>query len=406
MHIAFLSPSWPPGLYPNGIVTYVDWMRRGLTAQGHRVSVFSGAIPRAGSGDPSLHPIERSPAGRIADTIKFRLLRQRRSVFDGADMIADSIRKVHRSDPFDVIEMEESFGWAASVARQTGIAMVVKLHGPAFMHLVAEDLATPDGQEKVRREGVALAGLPVIIAPARFTLRETLARYGLQPKIALQVVNPVALAEGAPLWQLETCQRDTVLFVGRFDKVKGGDIVLRAFQRLLARRPQLKLVFVGPDNGLVQPDGSTVRFDAFLNSLGDPALSRAVSYLGRRAPHEVAALRTTAMVTVVASRHENQAYTVLEAMLQGCPVVCTDNSGSSESVEHEVSGLLAQTEDTADMARQIERIVDDPALARSLGAAARAHVLSTHALDAVVAQTTEVYRQAIALQRSGGVTRG
>ena len=404
MHIAFLSPTWPPGLFPNGIVTYVDWMRRGLTAQGHRVSVFTGVVDPA-SDDPTLHQIERSLSGRMADTVRLRLLGQRRSVFDAGDVIADSIRKVHQSDPFDVIEMEESFGWAASVARQTGIPMVVKLHGPAFLHLVEEDLATPHGQEKVRREGIALRSLPVIIAPALFTLRKTLARYQLRPTIGQQVVNPVALADGTPLWQLDRCARNTVLFVGRFDKVKGGDLVLLAFQRLLARKPHLKLVFVGPDSGLVQPDGSKIQFDAFMRSRGDAALSRAVSYRGRLAPGEVALLRAQAMVTVVASRHENQAYTVLEAMLQGCPVVCTDNSGSSESVEHQVTGLLAQTDDPDDMARQIEHLVDDPALAQSLGAAARAYVLKMHAPEAVVAQTIEVYRQAIALSRSREVAR-
>ena len=404
MHIAFLSPTWPPGLFPNGIVTYVNWMRRGLMAQGHRVSVFTGVVDPAGT-YPALHQIERSLRRRMVDIARVRLLGHRRSVFDAGDVIADAIRKVHQRDPFDVIEMEESFGWAAAVARQTGIPMVVKLHGPAFMHLVEEDLATPHGQEKVLREGVALSSLPVIIAPALFTLRKTLTRYGLQPKIGQQVVNPVALAEGAPLWQFDVCERDTILFVGRFDKVKGGDLILLAFQRLLALKPHLKLVFVGPDSGVVQPDGSKIQFDAFIRSRGDAALTRAVSYRGRLAPSEVAPLRAQAMVTVVASRHENQAYTVLEAMLQGCPVVCTDNSGSSESVAHEVTGLLTRTDDPADMARQIKRLVDDPALAQSLGTAARAYVLKVHAPEAVVAQTVEVYRQAIALSRAREAAR-
>ena len=405
MHIAFLSPTWPPGAFPNGVVTYVDCMRRALMAEGHRVSVFTGAVDEAAR-EPMVHKLERSVPNLIADTFRRRLLGRRPSVFDGGPLIGDAMARVHRVDPIDVIEMEESFGWVAEVARRTGVPVVVKLHGPAFLHLIDEELATPDGQEKVRHEGLALAALPVIIAPARFTLRETLARYGLKPKLGEQVVNPVALAEGAPLWQLERCERDTVLFVGRFDKVKGGDIVLRAFQNLLARKPYLKLVFVGPDNGLVRPDGAKIHFDAFMKSRDDAALAGAVSYRGRLAPSEVTALRAQAMVTVIASRHENQAYTVLEAMLQGCPVVCTDNSGSSESVAHEVTGLLAQTEDPADMARQIERLIDEPALARSLGAAARRYVLETHAPQAVVAQTLAVYRQAIALQRAPGAARG
>ena len=39
---------------------------------------------------------------------------------------------------------------------------------------------------------------------------------------------------------------------------------------------------------------------------------------------EVTKLRTRCMVTVIGSRWENPGYTLLEAMLQGCPVVCTE----------------------------------------------------------------------------------
>ena len=38
-------------------------------------------------------------------------------------------------------------------------------------------------------------------------------------------------------WRLETCNTDTLLFVGRFDGLKGGDLMLRVFAEL-ARRIQ------------------------------------------------------------------------------------------------------------------------------------------------------------------------
>ena len=50
MHIALFSPAWPIGRAPNGIVTYVDALRTGLHAQGHRVSIVSpdvGDMPGA-----------------------------------------------------------------------------------------------------------------------------------------------------------------------------------------------------------------------------------------------------------------------------------------------------------------------------------------------------------------------
>ena len=397
MHVAFFSPGWPLERFHNGIVTYVHFVRPALEALGHRVSIFAGAVDDVDDGQ--VHLVRHGPLATMARRHARRLFTAEREIYGFGELLAERILTVHRRDPIDVIEMEESFGWAASVARTTKIPTVVKLHGPAFMTLVDDELQTGLGQERVRREGEALRLLPAIIAPSRFVLRDTLARYEVQPIISEQVENPIALAHDSQLWDSRQCDRDTLLFVGRFDRIKGGDLMLLAFQIMLAKRPQLKLVFVGPDNGLLQPDGSLIHFNQFLDSLNDAVLSRAVSYLGRLTSAEVAALRPAAFVTAVTSRQENQAYTVLEAMLQGCPVVCTDNPGSSESVQHGVTGMLARSDDPADIAAQIDRLLEQPDLAASLGRAAREYVLRTHSPAAVVAKTVSVYRRTIEAQR-------
>ena len=177
--------------------------------------------------------------------------------------------------------------------------------------------------------------------------------------------------------------------------MKGGDLMLLAFQRVLARRPAARLVFVGPDPGVLRDDGSAVRLHDFIASLGDRALADAITTTGPVAPAQVAELRPLAAVTVVASRRESQGYTALEAMLHACPVVVTDTSGLSEMVEDGVTGLKARPEDSEDLARQIERVLDERELGRSLGAAGRAFVLREHAPAAVVTRMLAVYRRAI-----------
>ena len=397
MHVALFTPAWPPGAVANGIVTYVAAMRAELLRQGHRVSLVSPDV-RVEASD--VHAVAAGPAERVVDALVARVSRRDRTVFDLGKTIAATIRRVHARDPIDVVEMEESFGWAGVVAASTSPPVVCKLHGPAFLTLVAAELATAAGREKVRCEGEALARLPVIVAPSRYTLKETLAHYALRPAVAEHVVNPVAPPDAAELWDPARCASDSVLFVGRFDAVKGGDLMVLAFQRLLARRPGARLVFVGPDPGVLCGDGSAVRLHEFVASLGDRALADAVTTTGPVAPAQVAEFRPRAAVTVVASRRESQGYTALEAMLQACPVVVTDTSGLSEIVEHGVTGLKARPEDPEDLARQIERVLDDRALGRSLGAAGRAFVLREHAPAAVVASMLAVYRRAIEARRA------
>ena len=399
MHVALISPAWPLAKHQNGIVTYVHWMRRELERRGHRVSVFTG-VSDAAVDDPHVHRVRRGTLGLAVRRIARSRYSIQRDIFDWGYLIAASLQRVHRRDPIDVVEMEESFGWPADVSRLTGLPVLVKLHGPAFLSLIDEELASPMGQERVRREGVALAQAAAIAAPSSTILAQTVERYGLAPSIRQHVPNPLTMSAGAPVWVAEQCERETILFVGRFDKRKGADVLLRAFELLLRRRPTLKLVFVGPDSGLLQPDGIRVGFEEFCEAVLPEALRGQVQFRGRMPNEAIASLRTQAMVTVIASRWENQGYTALEAMYQGCPVVCSDSGGSPESVIHGHTGLLARSEDPVDFAAKIAAMLDDPAAAARMGAAARQHVIENHSAAKVASDSLALYQRVIAAHRA------
>ena len=403
MHIAFLSPGWPPASYSNGIVTYVQCMRQELTALGHKVSVFSSRVDPQVM-DPDVHPVTLRTTERIARSLSARILNRPATVYDGAPMIAAAIKRVNAQVPVDVIEMEESFGWVADVALTTGIPTVCKLHGPTLLTAGEAELQTARAQEKIRREGEALRRIPVIISPSRCTLADTIERYDLHPAIARQIPNPVPQRANLPLWDLDTCDRNALLFVGRFDTIKGADVLFQAVKRLLVDKPELKLVFVGGDDGLVQQDGSTVHLNDFVASLASPALSRALSYKGRLDADAIVALRTTALVTIIASRRDNQPFTALEGMVQGCPMVCTNTAGLGELIEHGITGLQAIPGDAYDLASKIGRLIDNPPLAAAIGRAGREYVLKNHGPRVVLEQMLDVYRETIDLHRAGGTT--
>jgi glycosyltransferase involved in cell wall biosynthesis len=102
------------------------------------------------------------------------------------------------------------------------------------------------------------------------------------------------------------------------------------------------------------------------------------------------------MVTVIPSRWENSGYALLEAMFQGCPVVCTDAGGCPEHVVHEVTGRLARSGDPESFATEILAMVNDPAGAERLGQAARNHVLEQNAPRVVATASVQLYRRMLA----------
>ena len=236
---------------------------------------------------------------------------------------------------------------------------------------------------------------PAIASPSQTTLTQTIERYQLAPRDQWRIVNPVTLGSGAPVWSLDTCDRDTVLFVGRFDLRKGADVLLQAFVALLRCRPASRLIFVGPDRGLPGPAASgsasiSIAIGCFRRSSG------IASSIGARWPTATSSrLRAKAMVTVVASRWENQPYTLLEAMLQGCPVVSTDAGGCAESVIPDVNAKLARSEHPEDFAAAIQSLLDDPGHAVALGRAARQYVIEQHSAAKIAGEALEIYRTTI-----------
>ena len=394
MHIALWSPAWPLERYQNGIITYVHWMKREFETRGHFVSVFTDE-QYAEPGD-AIHYVRLRVRDRILRRLRGYITRPELAVFDYARAIAAAVWTVHRHHPIDVIEMEETFGWFAEVRRRTSIPVLVKLHGPAFLRIAAPELATPMARERIQHEGEALRRAPAIVSPSISTLEETLERYQLTPRLRGVIANPVAMDDSAPLWDLETCDPCALLFVGRFDLAKGADVLLEAFLLLLKDRPDLKLIFVGPDDGLFTTEKKRINFEEFCEQRFTSQQRARIDYRGRLPHQEIAKLRAQAMVTVVPSRWENQAYTLLEAMLQGCPVVGSDAGGTRESITHGVTGLLARSEDPADFAAQIRASLENPLQAQAWGRAARLHVIEHHAPSVVAAAALDMYGKVIA----------
>lgn len=80
----------------------------------------------------------------------------------------------------------------------------------------------------------------------------------------------------------------------------------------------------------------------------------------------------------------NEAYgmAILLAQACGCPVAAGDAPGVGEIVSHGCTGLLTPPGDAASLAHAVSRLLDDPALRRSMGDAGRRHVLRNHSCDA------------------------
>ncbi len=106
----------------------------------------------------------------------------------------------------------------------------------------------------------------------------------------------------------------------------------------------------------------------------------------------VSSLLSDADLFVLASRIEGHPKALLEAMAAGLPCIGTDVPGIGEVLRDGVNGLVVG-EDTTDLRRGIETLLDDRALASRLGHEARRRVESHYNLERTLAAEIEVLKE-------------
>jgi glycosyltransferase involved in cell wall biosynthesis len=185
-----------------------------------------------------------------------------------------------------------------------------------------------------------------------------------------------------------------ILFVGRFDRIKGGDLVLKAFSLALAQRPNLRLLFVGPDVGVKGEDGLPMSFPEFIRrEIPAPARAR-IQFAGQLKRPQVEELRTKAHATIVGSRYETFGNVVIEAMMFGCPIVATRVGGIMEIITDSRNGLLAPVDAVA-LATRLTQILDNPELSVRLGHQAAVDCAKKFDPRLIGSQTIDFYTKVI-----------
>ncbi len=154
-----------------------------------------------------------------------------------------------------------------------------------------------------------------------------------------------------------------VLFVGRIQPLKGLDVAVGALAEL--RRNDARLVVVGGASG-VAGDAEVERVLAQAEALG---VRDRLELVAPQPHHLLSTYYRASDVVVVPSRSESFGLVALEAAACGIPVVASAVGGLLTLVDHGRTGFLVPERDPVEFARDIDRLLDDPNLANSMGAA-------------------------------------
>jgi D-inositol-3-phosphate glycosyltransferase len=199
-----------------------------------------------------------------------------------------------------------------------------------------------------------------------------------------------------------------VLYVGRFDKRKGIETLVRATSELRAQLEQgeeinpqhLKLMVVGGSDPNEADGAERRRIEDLVTELDLTANTEFVGMVGH---DRLALYYTAADVCVVPSHYEPFGLVAIEAMACGTPVVASAVGGLKFTVISEETGLLVPPHDVAKFAHAIERIFTDEIWARKLCKQASARVKQKFSWTGVAIQLSDLYRHLLvrSLSNSG-----
>jgi len=209
----------------------------------------------------------------------------------------------------------------------------------------------------------------------------------------VQRFDPSPEAVAALRDQLARPGERLVLFGGRIDSdLKGSDLVLGAFRRLVAARPGVRLVLATGDAGQVE---------RFRRSLGT-----AVTLAGWvRDAGEMARLLAAVDVVVMPSLYESFGLMAAEAMAAGIPVVASPVGGLPDLIRDGENGFLLGADRRrwgAELERCLTLLLDDPERGRAMGERARRTVEEALSVERVTDQLEALYREVAAAPRPAG----
>jgi glycosyltransferase involved in cell wall biosynthesis len=291
---------------------------------------------------------------------------------------------------FDVIHLHEYRFYISAVvayfAAMYHIPLIIQPHG---------QLSYDAGSRKLKIAFDELAGHTILKKASKIIALneaevEQCERMGIAKEKIAVIPNGIDFSEYANLPAKGSFKKKLgidgdekiVLYLGRINKTKGIDILVRAFAKVVEKSDDVKLVIVGPD------DGYLGGLEALIKAL---KIEDNVLISGSLVSRNKLEAYVDAEVYVLPSRYETFPITVLEAY--GCrkPVVGSRVSGLQDLIIQGKTGFLVEPGNPQELSKALFFILTHPREAEEMGLQGRQLVQSQFSIEKVVDRLVSLY---------------
>jgi phosphatidylinositol alpha-mannosyltransferase len=340
--IALVSPYDYP--YPGGVTEHVRSLAEQLLARGHEVHVIapSSAAPGSLPERPVLHRVGR-PMPIPANGSVARITLPLRGYVQ--------VKRLLAFQGFDIVHLHEPM--------MPALPLTVLHHSPAinvgtFHAFGRSNVGYFYAKQMLKPLFKRLHGKIAVSGPAR----DFVGRYF--PDTYRVIPNGIDYARFAtrldPIERFEDDRLD-VLFVGRLEKRKGLEQLLRAWPLVHQAIPRARLLVVGGGR----------RLEGYRRYVRSHGWSE-VHFAGHVTPEDLVRFYQTSEVFCAPSTgQESFGIVLLEAMAAGRPIVASQIPGYAEVLEDGAEGLLVPPKSPSALASALTRLLEDAQLRRRMG---------------------------------------
>jgi phosphatidylinositol alpha-mannosyltransferase len=353
MKIALVSPY--DFAYPGGVVNHISCLEQQFTRMGHEVKIIapaSKAVHTLGDrfiriGTPRPIPVSGSIA-RV--TVSVRLESQ--------------INEVFEREKFDICHLHEPLmpTLCTTTLRLKRTPMVGTFHASGARPWYT--WCTPLGKWYLKRWFRKLDGR-IAVSPTALGYVNSFfpAEYTIIPNgIDTQHFNP-----NVPPIDISTDGKFNILFVGRMEKRKGFNYLLKAYKQVKREIPNCRLIAVGPGTRLRNKYEKQVRRSGF----DDVVFTGYTTYSDLPRYYQ-----TADVVCFPATGRESFGIVLLEAMAVGKPIIASNIEGYSRVLTHGVEGLSVPPKNTKKLAEALITLLTDEPLRQKMGSQGRPKALA------------------------------
>jgi phosphatidyl-myo-inositol alpha-mannosyltransferase len=347
MKIALVSPY--DFSYPGGVVRHIASLEYHFTRMGHEVRIIAPASkPVTEYGDRFIHIGKPRPipaSGSIARiTISFTL--------------HNKVREALEREHFDIVHLHEPL---APTLCTTVLSLSRSVNIGTFHAAEAKPSyrwTKPFGVSGLYKKWFKrLDGRIAVSKPAAdYINKHYPATYHIIPNgIEVESYSP----EVEPLPQYKD-GKINLLFLGRTEKRKGLEYLLKAYGLLKPDNPNIRLLVVGPNSR---------SFRKYQKQVAESGIEDIVFIDGHHVSDQEKPryYATADIYCAPATGHESFGIVLLEAMASGKAVVASNISGYASVITNGVEGLLVPPKQEVPLAQAIAQLINDVNLRKQLG---------------------------------------